>query len=86
MTFASGETSKNITLTAADDDVDDDSEVVVLTFGTLPQRVSRGARLSTTVTIADPEPPVGDVAGSSGGCSVGAGADHGTKSLSLIHI
>lgn len=80
VTFASGETSKNITLTAADDDVDDDSEVVVLTFGTLPQRVFRGARPSTTVTIADPEPPVDTAAGSGGGCSVGAAADHGTKS------
>ena len=80
VTFASGETSKNITLTAADDDVDDDSEVVVLAFGTLPQRVSRGARPSTTVTIADPEPPVDTAAGSGGGCSVGAAANHGTKS------
>ena len=57
VTFASGEISKDITLTATDDDVDDDGEVVVLAFGTLPQRVSRGVQTSTTVTIADDDDP-----------------------------
>lgn len=80
VTFASGETSKDIALTAADDGADDDGEVVVLAFGTLPQRVSGGELPSTTVTIADPDPPVDAAAGSGSGCSVGAGAGHGTKS------
>ena len=64
VTFASGETSKNITLTATDDDIDDDGEVVVLAFGTLPQRVSEGTQISTTVTIRDiNSPPLGVEAG-----------------------
>ena len=53
VTFASGETSKDIALTAKDDDVDDDGEVVVLAFGTLPQRVSGSTQASTTITIRD---------------------------------
>ncbi len=57
VTFASGETSKNIALTATDDVVDDDGETVVLVFGTLPQRVSRGAQASATVTIRDINSP-----------------------------
>ena len=57
VTFASGETSKNITLTATDDDIDDDGEVVVLAFGTLPQRVSGGTQTSATVTIGDNDDP-----------------------------
>lgn len=80
VTFASGETSKDITLAAADDEIDDDGEVVVLAFGTLPQGVSGGVPLSTTVTIADPVPPVDPAEGSGGGCSVAARADHGTGS------
>lgn len=74
VTFAGGETSEEVTLTAADDNADDGGEVVVLAFGILPQGVSGGAQSSTTVTIADP------AAGSGGGCSVWAGADHGTES------
>ena len=57
VTFASGETSKDITLTATDDDVDDDGEVVVLAFGTLPWRVSGGTQTSATVSIGDNDDP-----------------------------
>ncbi len=57
VTFASGEISKNITLTAADDDADDDGKTVVLAFGTLPPRVSRGTQDSATVTILDNDDP-----------------------------
>lgn len=57
VTFASGETLKDIALTATDDVVDDDGETVVLVFGTLPQRVSRGAQASATVTIRDINSP-----------------------------
>ena len=57
VTFASGETLGNITLTATDDNVDDDGEVVVLVFGTLPQNVSGGTSTSATVTIRDINSP-----------------------------
>ena len=44
--------------------VDDDGEVVVLAFGTLPQRVSGGTQTSTTITIRDiNSPPLGVEAG-----------------------
>ena len=80
VTFASGETSKDITLTAADDDVDDDGEVVVLVFGTLPPRVSGGARTSATITIGDASPPPAPGATESGGgCALAAGADRQTE-------
>ena len=57
VTFASGETLKDTTLTATDDNVDDDGEVVVLAFGTLPQNVSGGTLTSATVTIRDISSP-----------------------------
>ena len=57
VTFASGETLKDTTLTATDDNVDDDGEVVVLAFGTLPQNVSGGTSTSATVTIRDISSP-----------------------------
>ena len=41
--FNAGETSKDVTVTAVDDGVDDDGESVELTFGTLPAGVSEGA-------------------------------------------
>ena len=55
--FSSGETSKTFTFTATDDDVDDDGEVVKLTFGTLPSGVTAGTRDETTVTITDTDVP-----------------------------
>ena len=57
VTFNSGETSKTFTFSAADDDVDDDGEVVKLTFGTLPSGVTAGTRNETTVTITDTDIP-----------------------------
>ena len=54
VTFESGETAKGVTFTAAQDDIDDDSESVRLAFGTLPDRVSEPAtNPSATVTILD---------------------------------
>ena len=54
VTFESGDTSKGIRFTAAQDDIDDDGESVVLAFGTLPDRVSESAtNPSATVTILD---------------------------------
>ena len=50
--FNAGETVKTITFTATDDDIDDNNEKVVLSFGTLTDdRVRKGS--SATVTIAD---------------------------------
>ena len=53
VTFESGDTEQSFTLTAIDDDVDDDGESVRLTFGELPDRVIRGSVSTTTVTITD---------------------------------
>ena len=52
VTFNAGEMEKTFTFTAADDDIDDNNEKVVLGFGTLTDnRVTRGS--SATVTITD---------------------------------
>ena len=55
VTFRSGEQQKSFTVTAADDDIDDDNEMVRLELqsGTLPERVSRGSPATATVTITD---------------------------------
>ena len=42
VTFDAGETAKEITFTATQDDIDDDGETVLLGFGTLPSDVSAG--------------------------------------------
>ena len=55
--FASGETAKTITFSAAADDVDDDDESVKLGFGTLPTRVTAGAIDESTVNIMDDDVP-----------------------------
>lgn len=82
VTFASGETSKGITLTAADDGVDDDGEVVVLGLGRLPPRVLAGARASATITIRDKTPtrsePRVTTTTTSGGCALAPGTDNRT--------
>ena len=51
--FNAGETSKDVTVTAVDDSVDDDSESVELTFGRLPDGVSEGATTQAAVRITD---------------------------------
>ena len=51
--FNAGETSKNVTVTAVDDGVDDDGESVELTLGTLPAGVSEGATTRSVVQITD---------------------------------
>ena len=45
--------SQTITFTAAQDDVDDDGESVLLGFGTLPPAVSLGTTTQATVSITD---------------------------------
>ena len=51
--FNAGETSKDVTVTAVDDSVDDDGESVELTFGGLPVGVSEGATTLAVVRITD---------------------------------
>ena len=60
--FASGETERQFPFTATDDREDDDGEAVVLSFGTLPARVSGGG--GTTLAILDND---GDRGGGGGG-------------------
>ena len=80
--FESGETSKDITLTATDDDLDDDDEAVELGFGTLPDGVSAGERDRTTITILD-----NDVAESGGGgCAIATETGHGVVAANLLLI
>ena len=57
ITFNAGQTSRQFTFNATDDTVDDDDESVKLGFGTLPPRVSLGARDETTVSITDDDDP-----------------------------
>ena len=58
VTFASDETSKTFTFTAAADDADDDGDSVVLGFETpLPDGVSAGANATSTVSITDDDVP-----------------------------
>ena len=52
--FSAGEEmSKDVTVTAVDDSVDDDGESVELTFGRLPEGVSEGATTQAVVRIID---------------------------------
>ena len=53
VTFVSGDTSEDFTITLADDTVDDDDESVLLGFGTLPDRVSEGTTAEATLSITD---------------------------------
>ena len=53
VTIDSGETSATFIVTATDDSVDDDGESVNLSFGTLPDGVSRGAQATATVSLVD---------------------------------
>ena len=57
VTFASGKTSKDFTLTASDDAIDDDGESVKVGFGTPPTGVSAGSINETVVSITDDDVP-----------------------------
>ena len=57
VTFNSGETTKDFSLIATQDSVDDDDEGLKLGFGALPTRVSAGSPDETTVSIADDDVP-----------------------------
>ena len=47
------DTTASFTVTATDDDINDDGEKLKLSFGTLGPKVTAGTRSQTTVTIAD---------------------------------
>ena len=51
LTFNSGETAKNVTVTAVEDAVDDDGETVTLGFGTLPSSASTVETPQATMTV-----------------------------------
>ncbi len=57
VTFNRGQQSKQITLTAVDDEIDDDGESVTLGFGGLPVGVAAGADNEVTVSITDNDAP-----------------------------
>ena len=57
LNFNSGETSKSLTFTATQDDVDDDDESVRLGFENLPAGVSAGTTGEATVSITDDDVP-----------------------------
>ena len=58
VTFNTGQMSQTIAFTAAQDEVDDDGESVLLAIGTtLPSRVTQGATNETTVSITDDDDP-----------------------------
>ena len=60
VTFGYVDRERILTVTAIDDDVDDDGESVVLGFGeSLPGAVSVGTHATATVTLADNDEPVG---------------------------
>ena len=62
VTFDSGEMSKTVTFTAAQDDEDDDNESVRLSFGAMPDpRVNPGATDEATITIDDDDDPFVEV-------------------------
>ena len=53
VTFVSGDTTETFSLVAEQDAVDDDGERVLLSFGTLPTRVSSASPSQVTVSIRD---------------------------------
>ena len=55
--FSAGDTSRTFTFAATEDTVDDDGESVKLTFGTLPDGVTKGTTTETTVSITDDDVP-----------------------------
>ena len=55
--FNAGATTKDVTVMAVDDTVDDDGESVVLTFGILPDGVSAGTTARALVQITDNDGP-----------------------------
>ena len=57
VTFAAGETEKTFTVTAVDDTVEDDGEMVTLSFGTLSDRLIAVSPATAVVTLMNMEEP-----------------------------
>ena len=57
LTFNSGETSRTFDINTVDDTIDDDDEKIILSFGTLPPRVTEGTNRQTTININDNDVP-----------------------------
>ncbi len=74
VTFASDDTEKTFTFTAAADDADDDSDSVLLGFGALPDDVSAGATATSTVSITDDDVPTVQVSYGASSYSVAEGS------------
>ena len=72
--FASGETEKSFTFTAVQDGVDDDGESLLLSFGSLPDRVTAASPSTSTVTIVDDDDPAVTVSFGSAVYSAAEGA------------
>ena len=73
VTFASGATMATFAVAATDDDVDDDGEVVELSFGDLPAGVTAGSVSAALVTIVDDDDPAVTASFGSAGYSVAEG-------------
>ena len=56
LTFTSGDTSESFLITA-NSDTDSDDETLDLSFGSMPNGVSKGSPSTATVTILEPPPP-----------------------------
>ena len=76
VTFSSGQTYTSFPFMAAQDDVNDDGESVLLAFGMLPSRVSAGTTATTTVSITDVQALVSNT-GQGGDQSATYTSDHG---------
>ena len=57
VTFNSGDTEQTFTVTTVNDTVDDDDERIDLAFGTLPEAVTRGSVVATSIQITDDDDP-----------------------------
>ncbi len=56
--FLSGQTARDIVVTAIDDNLNDNGETLTLTIGTPPERVNVGSPSATVVRLADNDDPV----------------------------
>ena len=75
LVFSPGVTSRNVIVTATDDDVDDDDENVRLSFGPLPAMVNNGANEFAIVSITDNDDPLVSVSFGSSGYVVSEGGE-----------
>ena len=79
--FNAGDTDKSFTFTAIDDSEDDDGKSVLLTFGALPDGVTRGVTDQATVSIVDNDAPSVAVSFYLAAYSVAEGA---TKTIKVV--